>query len=129
MTAAERRARRIVAERSNGVCELCDQARAGEWHHRLPRGRGGRWEPSNGLHLCTGCHRWVTEHPAESYDEGWLLRRGESPEHMPVRTWRGYLLLDDAGDYTLLGWEKPLVEHHEGCPIWGGGWCAGGCVW
>lgn len=118
----ETKARRIVSERSGGVCEVqlsgvC-QGRAGEWHHRRNRSQGGTWEPSNGLHLCSGCHRWITEHPAESYDEGWMLRAGHWPESTPVRTWHGYLLLDDAGDWTNLGFEKPLVEHAAGCEFW-----------
>lgn len=114
----EKTARRIVYERSGGRCERCGMARAAEWHHRRNRSQGGQWTPSNGLHLCTPCHHWVTVHPAESYDEGWMLRAGSPPESTPVKTWRGYLAPDDEGGWTNLGHEKPILEHSAGCSVW-----------
>jgi predicted amidophosphoribosyltransferase len=50
---------RLVALRSGGVCERCEQHNAAHVHHkRYPR----RWgtEPISWLqHLCVGCHAWV----------------------------------------------------------------------
>lgn len=100
---SEARARRLVAERSGGVCERCGRARAGEWHHRVNRSQGGRWTASNGLHLCGTCHGWVTAHPeaAAAPGCGWALRSWQDPLAVPVRLhlW-GLVLLDDCGCFT-----------------------------
>ncbi|OQO89904.1 hypothetical protein B1813_18865 [Saccharomonospora piscinae] len=122
----EKQARRIVRERSGDVCEVqlpgC-QGRAREWHHRRNRSQGGPWAPSNGLHLCHPCHRWITEHPAESYDEGWMVPSWDDWEVIPVKTWHGYVLLGDDGELTNHGQERPGRRHVEGCPWWHGGRC------
>ena len=61
-----------------GVCELCDAARAIDPHHRLRRTQGGTDDRSNLLFLCRRCHDWIHDHPAESYQQGYLLRSGLS---------------------------------------------------
>jgi 5-methylcytosine-specific restriction endonuclease McrA len=76
--------RPAVKGRSYGVCEYCQSERASEMHHRKSRGTGGRWEPSNILHLCGACHRWVTNHPTLSYALGLSLKRGMDAETTPV---------------------------------------------
>lgn len=81
---AEFDTRPAVRGRSNGICEYCQKARAAEMHHRKSRGTGGRWEPVNILHLCSPCHRWVTNHPTASYALGLSLKRGNDPEQTPV---------------------------------------------
>lgn len=59
-------ARRIVYARSGGLCEPripdagCRHTGA-QWHHRKRRSQGGRWTPSNGLHICLPCHDYVTD--------------------------------------------------------------------
>lgn len=99
----EREARRIVAERSGGVCEMCGAARATNWHHRKNASQGGLWCPSNGLHLCgsgsTGDHGWVTEHPTQAHDDGgWVVWSHEDPAAVPVLVaGRGWVLLGADG--------------------------------
>lgn len=48
-------------------CLMCGRP-ASNWHERLPRGRGGPRDSFNAVPLCgsgtTGCHGFVTEHPA-----------------------------------------------------------------
>ena len=76
-----------VAVRSLGVCERCGTARGEQMHHRQARGMGGskiRNGPENLLHLCEPCHRWVEANPAESYVNGWKVRRGVNPADTPV---------------------------------------------
>lgn len=99
---SEASARKAVYRRSRGVCERCGNRPATEWHHRRNRSQLGRWAAGNGLHLCSPCHRWVTEHPAESYVGGWLVRGTDDPENddpaMTPVLYRGRLvLLDDNG--------------------------------
>lgn len=78
----ETTARRLVYERSNGMCEICAQQPGTNWHHRRSAGR--IWTPENGLHLCgsgtTGCHGWVTEHPAVSRALGWMVSNALRPD-------------------------------------------------
>lgn len=94
---AERAGRRLVRERSRGVCEVCSRRRATNAHHRLNRSQGGTWDPANLLHLCgsgtTGCHGFITTHPAIARDRGWTLRRGQDPLGEPVLLARSGLVL------------------------------------
>jgi len=88
--------RRIVSQRSRGICERCGRARADGKHHRVKRGQLGKWDPSNIVDLCgtgtTGCHGFV-ENPsafgaapdaAGSDGEGWALRSYEDPRAISV---------------------------------------------
>jgi hypothetical protein len=59
-------------------------------------------QPANLLSLCgsgtTGCHGWTEHHPAEAKAAGLAVsRNGLRPEHVPVLTWRGWLLLTNDG--------------------------------
>lgn len=105
----EKDCRDIVAQRSDGVCEICGSARAATMHHRLTR-RFGKWRPSNIVHLCgdgtTGCHGRVTNTRTEYYDHGWLIRTWDfrSPDEIPFLHWQwGFVLLDERGDYHQKG--------------------------
>lgn len=96
--------RRIVAERSGGMCERCGHTPAESHHHRVKRGQGGKWEPSNIAHLCgdgtRGCHGWIEANPAAAREEGWALRRGEDPRTVSVahQMLHGQMMfMDDAG--------------------------------
>lgn len=51
--------RRIVMERSGGLCELCQQRRIAHIHHCIFRSQGGGSELSNALGLCLPCHTVV----------------------------------------------------------------------
>lgn len=67
---------------------------------------GGTRDPeinsmSNLVSLCVQCHKWITEHPAESYETGWSIRRssGHVPEEVPLTDAWGYqfFLTSDGG--------------------------------
>jgi hypothetical protein len=108
----EREARRIVRERSGGICEVCGIAYATNFHDRKNRSQGGKREPANGLDVCgsgtTGCHGFITGHPKLSYENGWSVRSGGNPAEVPVRLPRhGWVLLDQVGGYTPAGEERP----------------------
>jgi hypothetical protein len=94
-----------------GACEIC-RIRPGEsWSHRVARGRGGTWAPTNGLWTCGDgtrlCHGWLTANPTWAAAGGWCVSTGSiGPEATPVylRTIYdppagGWWLLDDAGLY------------------------------
>ncbi len=89
-SADEQQARRLVSERSGGVCEGCGQARATDWHHRLARSQGGKWAAENGLHLCRQCHRDVTSPDGTRREyarhTGMLVLSHEDPWNVPVTT-------------------------------------------
>lgn len=124
----ETKARDLVAARSGGTCELCRSSRAGSWAHRLPRGQGGLWAPSNGLHLCgtgtTGCHGWSERNRLASYASGWLLMRGVDPVATPA--WiqpahlpSGWYLLDDEGCFRWMDWVAlAMPQLPEDLPPW-----------
>jgi hypothetical protein len=86
--------RDVVTARDNGSCLRCS-APGTNVHHRIGRGMGGTSRRDvNDLAalvtLCgsgtTGCHGWVTEHPAEAYALGWAIRRSETthPSEIPL---------------------------------------------
>lgn len=119
----ERVGRRIVRERSGGLCELAIPGvclgRAAGVHHRVKRGQGGRWNPSNLLDACgsgtTGCHGWAESHPTDAQALGISLLSGDEPAREPVTMrWFGqrsvYLLEDDGvlvwqgEDYVDVSW-------------------------
>lgn len=59
-------------------------------HHVLRRSQGGHDTEDNLITLCSAHHRWVHEHPAKSYEMGYLKRSGlaavdENPEIFPFR--------------------------------------------
>lgn len=45
-----------------------------EVHHIVRRSQGGTDELANLLVTCSLHHRYIHEHPAESYERGWLKR-------------------------------------------------------
>jgi hypothetical protein len=58
--------------------------------------------PANLITLCgsgtTGCHGRVEAYPRTARRQGAAVSRYEAPEDVPVWTWRGWLLLDNAGN-------------------------------
>lgn len=65
-----------VAERANGICEVCRLNRMVHVHHKRMRSQGGTGELSNALGVCTPCHNHIHHFPAESYELGYLLHAG-----------------------------------------------------
>jgi hypothetical protein len=67
--------------RSGGFCEArtpaCPEGRheGVHAHHIRLRSQGGGHDPANGLLVCAASHRWIHDHPAISYANGWLERR------------------------------------------------------
>lgn len=111
---SEESARRIVYERAGGKCELCGR-RATEYSHRKARSQGGKWSPTNALHLCHGCHAYCHAHPEEAYEQGWFVRSTGDPAAVPVRVtmWAGVVLclLSDWGGYDLIELERTPYDH------------------
>ena len=103
VTPEEREARRIVQERSGGTCEGCRRQPATDWAHRLPRSGGGKWQASNGLHLCRiDCHAWQHANTTTAVRMGWTVPRGQDPRDVPV--WLpayGWAFLLDTGDVRI----------------------------
>lgn len=100
MKADEKQARQAVYLRSKGVCERCGKAPSNQWHHRINRSQGGPWTAANGMHLCTRCHAYITEHPKVSYQMGWSIRGRKDPTTTPVYLARhGWVLLQADGTF------------------------------
>ncbi len=114
-TIAEKDCRDTAFARADGACEIrmegwC-QGRAREWQHRLPKGRGGLYVPSNGLAVCghgnsDGCHGYIHQHPTISVEKGWTLPTGSDPALEPAEVWvwghyQVRALLDDDGAFHL----------------------------
>lgn len=105
--------RTTVLERDLHVCQRC-----GEYvgisdysiHHRRPKGMGGSKDPATNLPanlitLCgsgtTKCHGWVESHRSDALYEGFILHQAVVPELRPVKTYRGWIRLDNEG-----GWRE-----------------------
>jgi hypothetical protein len=106
----ERKCRQIVLERSEGVCERCTNVSRGlTCHHRLKKGQGGPWCPTNIVLLCgdgttpNGCHSFAEHYPNKAAEQGWHVRPWESPAEIPV-LYRGsqlaYLTIDGGIEWT-----------------------------
>lgn len=75
------RRRQLVAELlgEHPICQRCGAARSTEVHEVLSRARGGSiLDRDNCRALCHRCHRWITEHPQQATDEGWLRHSWEA---------------------------------------------------
>jgi len=100
MKADEKACRTVVKARSLGWCEKCGQVPGVQMHHRKNRSQSGKWTPPNILHLCVDCHQWITEHPEESYENGWSVRSMENPEDQPVLHRGNRVVLDGEGNIS-----------------------------
>lgn len=117
VTAEERSCRRVVADRSEGICEKCGRAGGLEKAHRIARSQGGRWDPSNVLDLCHDCHHGHHAEPQIAYDHGWHLR-GHTADTAATpallrKGWRvGWALLDNEGGYEWVDgpkWDESIM--------------------
>lgn len=93
--------RRLVEDRSGGLCEGCGTREATNVHHRQYLSRGGGHEVSNLFHCCglgniqtAGCHG--TAHSGEGHELGWSVNSWADPKLVPV-LYRGVMswLTDD----------------------------------
>ena len=105
--------RKLVRERSGGVCEWpgCPLV-ATDYHHRLNRKMGGRYgarrEQINSaawiVHVCRQHHQDVTSAGGErlelARDTGWVLREHQMASEVPIRMDVDSYLIDDAGGRT-----------------------------
>ena len=65
-----------------GTCERCDKRGVQcEKHHMIPRSSGGHDGPI--ALLCCECHRGVTDHSIEDWND-WILRPGEKKKERPI---------------------------------------------
>ena len=103
--------RSIVANRAGGVCERCGRHWGSNVHHRKPRGMGGTRDPqanspANLVLLCGsgtfGCHGEVESNRAKAYMDGWLVRRADDPELIPLvmRSGRTFRLDAEGGRHV-----------------------------
>lgn len=125
----EAAARKAVAERSGGDCEvrlfgIC-LGRATNWHHRQNRSQQGKWSPANGLHVCgsgtTGCHGALTNtngRRKEFEQCGWIVPSHLDPaavDCLIYTRWFGhdYVLLREDGGVDLAPFPKGKLEHPD----------------
>jgi hypothetical protein len=116
---AEDRGRAIVKERADGRCEAAiDYVCYGSHdttHHRLKKGQGGSWAPSNLLGVCgdgtVGCHGYIEANPSWAMEEGLWVRSTSNPRdvsvHMRWANQKSWWFLDDEG---LLHWDESDFE-------------------
>ncbi|MFF9901297.1 HNH endonuclease [Streptomyces longispororuber] len=99
----------IVYERDGGACVRCGTRERLTFHHRVNRGMGGareEWinQAHNLLLVCTVCNGWFEDHPRESYEAGWKVRRPQLPNEVQVvyADGRGYALTPDGARSKLV---------------------------
>jgi hypothetical protein len=100
----ERKCRKVVQARSSGACEICGHLGV-QMHHRRNRSQGGRWVPSNIIHVCVECHAEIGAEPAWAVGSGYTVHGTVTvPSETPVRLWWTYepALLGDDGSVSLL---------------------------
>jgi len=73
----------IVEARSRGVCEVCDDNRATQIHHKAGRRVPGANHPTLLLHVCLFCHTEIHANPDWSYRHGHLIRPSTILEAVP----------------------------------------------
>jgi hypothetical protein len=70
--------KRIVWERSGGMCERCRVRPLTEYHHCKFRSHGGTGELSNCLGLCAWCHRLAPDSAHQSPEtRAWCVARAK----------------------------------------------------
>lgn len=67
--------RPLVEARANHLCEVCRVNPIDALHHRLRRGQGGKNTLENLLGVCWFDHDQIHANPAQSYENGRLLKR------------------------------------------------------
>lgn len=106
-TKAEKEARRLVRERSGGICEVCGARPATNFQHRKAKSHGGPWSASNGLDVCgmgnaSGCHGYIHQNPNTACENGWTVKSWDDEAVKPVKTSHGLVLLDAEGGFAAV---------------------------
>lgn len=71
--ATQRRAlvAKLLADRP--ICQRCHRASSQDIHELKSRARGGSIvDIENLVAICRECHTWITSHPKEAKESGWL---------------------------------------------------------
>jgi hypothetical protein len=100
-----------VLQRDGYSCVVCGGAAHGtrsvDWsiHHRLRRSQGGDNRPSNLVTTCghgtAGDHGLIHSAPAAARKAGWMLRRGQDPEQVPMaHALHGLVFLRNDGGWS-----------------------------
>ncbi len=104
--------RRIVLERSAGMCERDYCGPVAQIHHRAPRGSGGTslgWinQAANAFGLSSGCHHRIELRREEALRCGWLVPRNQSriAAEVPVLRQGVWVLLGDDGSINEINQE------------------------
>ena len=103
--------RKLVRERSGGLCEACGDEPAVLHHHRRPRRRDG-WRPgtneaSNALHLGVDCNERIeVDDRLGALELGQLLHADQDPAAEPVLRRGEWVLLTDDGRYEPTSHEE-----------------------
>lgn len=94
--------RRAVNDRDEMRCQVCG-AIGSEIQHRMRRREGGH-RKSNLIRICTTDHRLVHAHPAWAMEAGYTVSAvfNADPSQIPVHSYRGWVLYDDAGGYDVI---------------------------
>lgn len=102
MTGFSASVRSLIRVRAGDVCERCGKHWGVEIHHRRPRGMGGTSQASsnaasNGLLLCSDCHRHVELFRGYAIEFGFLVSQQHSPLLVPVYRRGEWVHLDNEG--------------------------------
>jgi len=101
----------LIRARSGDLCEVCGRP-AESTHHRKRGGMGGSKDPAahspaNLLRVCgdgtRGCHEMIESNRTASYENGRLVRQGDSPTDVPVLLRHRWTLLTEDGQYVDAG--------------------------
>ena len=94
--AIPQRSRTLVEARDRFLCLRCG-TRGSDWHHRRTRAHRDLHThcPCVGVYLCQTCHDWVHAHPLEAKTDGWIVRRWEDPQSVPILAYYGKWIQPD----------------------------------
>lgn len=83
-------------------CQVCG-AWGTEIQHRMRRREGGH-RKSNLIRICSIDHRNVHAQPAWALERGFTVSAviDADPSQIPVHSYRGWVLYDDAGGYDVI---------------------------
>lgn len=101
MSDIPRAVRAAVKGRERGLCLNCSSGRASQIHHRLRRREGGH-ALSVCILVCATCHYEAHHNVAWARRRGLIVPTYADPLVVPVKSWRGWMVLDDGGDLRFL---------------------------